>query len=147
MIPNQEWSSGLIEDTWYCILVQCNNDLHHPLPRGQDTLVGIRRLWRHQRWPQYFTDNKTDGARGQGEHDLTHKKKPKTIKKLKVLTNSSIIVLVYVKPINSRVSKRDAESTLNRLQQSLSILHCSAVNAFLLQLNLLQLNLEFAFQI
>ena len=74
------------------------------------------------------------------------KKKPKTIKNLQVFTNSSIIVLVYVKPINSRVSKRNAESTLNRLQKSLSILHDNAINAFLLQFNLLQLNLELTFQ-
>ena len=51
--------------------------------------------------------------------------------------------------INSRVSKRDAESTLNHLQQSISIFtfHFSAFSAFLLHLNLFQFNLKFAFQI
>ena len=39
---------------WYCILVQCNNDLHHPFLEARIPTTP----WRHQRGhgPRYYTD-------------------------------------------------------------------------------------------
>ena len=82
-----------------------------PLPRSQDTDYTLETPTRTRTTILHGHH----GTRRQGQNDLHKEEQSSSIR---------------CKSINSRVSKTNAESILNRLKKSLSILHGNAINAF-----------------